>query len=542
MRLSITAISAQEGATGASDATPGARHLRSRLGREDAAFEVVEADPGRDLAEQIEALLAERGPSFRDPVMLYVACPALLSIDGELFLSLDPRNPTVGDALADVSAVLRDGAPGPKLVVLELVDAKLGLDPTRAEVLIRAAEAATESATSGIELLLGVRPRAAETQGLPLAQAIVGELDALPSGRTLTSRGLFDRLVSKLRDVVPCLHHARAKVSFELVAGKPGRRDSTSTMPAPRLDVLPQRMPPPAPAPAQVLPPPAPVPAQVLPPPAPAPALPPPIEETPRAMAALREVEPALAPPRPPRTFHPPAPSDDVDFTWTDEGEDWGSMPRVIPLARPLSAPPGASLPPPPMSTSAGPSILGTDGPISSPISGREISPVARYTVEGELLASQGDPDGAIASFRKALSVLGPGGDPHSRADMYVRIGELRSRHGQAEDAISDFEKALALRPGHIPALESLLLLCASERDWRGVMSAEERLLAALPSDTLRFERLIEFASRWEGDAEKPARARLLFERAREMRPHDPIVLEQIRRLTLKSLPPAPRQ
>ncbi|MDC0742557.1 tetratricopeptide repeat protein [Polyangium mundeleinium] len=377
---------------------------------------------------------------------------------------------------------------------------------------------------------------------MPLAQAIVAELDALPSGRTLTSRGLFDRLMSKLRESVPCLHHARAKVSFELVAGKPGRRDSTSTMPAPapRLDVLPRSATPAPPAAQLVPPPPA---AQLVPPPPAAQLVPPPPAEALRPVPPLREPEVSLALPRPPRTFHPPPPPDDVDFTWTNDSEDWGSMPRVIPLARPLSAPPGASLPPPPMPTtsSGSSSILGTDGPISSPISGREISPFARYTVEGELLASQGDPNGAIAAFRKALSVLGPGGDPHARAEMYVRIGELRSRHGEPEDAISDFEKALALRPGHIPALESLLLLCASERDWRGVMSAEERLLAALPTDTLRFERLIEFAARWEGEAEKPARARLLFERAREVRPQDPVVLEQIRRLTLKSLPPAPR-
>ena len=154
---------------------------------------------------------------------------------------------------------------------------------------------------------------------------------------------------------------------------------------------------------------------------------------------------------------------------------------------------------------------------------------------------SQGDYDGAIASFRKALSVLGPAGDPDSRAEMYARIGELRAIKGDPENAIADFEKAIALRPGHLPALENLLMLCSSERDWRGAMSAEERLLVALPSDTLRFERLIEFASRWEGVADKPGRARLLFERARELRPNDPIVLEQIRRITVKSIPPAPR-
>ncbi len=514
MRLSITAISAQEGAPSASPWALFGRALRNRLEREDAAFDAVEADPSRDLAEQIEAMLAERRPGPRDPVMLYVACSVLLSIDGELFLSLDPQNPTMGDALADVAAVMREGAAGPKLIVLELSDGKLGLDPTRAEVLVRAAEAAIESDTTGVELLLGARPRVADDAGLPLAQAIVAELDGIERGRSLNTRGLFERLARKLRETVPCLHHVRAKVSLELIAGK---RES-SMMPAQSAEM----------------------------PLASTPTAPPAFEAPDHAVSAFREIHEEKAPARgavfpPPRTFHPPPLPDDIDLTWTDEGEDWGSMPRVIPLARPLAAPPGASLPPPPPAGNFGASSssYGTDGPISSPISGREISPIARSTIDGELLASQGDATGAIAAFRKALSMLGPGGDPNMRAELYVRIGELRSMRGDTEDAISDFEKALALRPGHRPALESLILLCAAERDWRGVMSAEERLLASLPSDTMRFERLIEFASRWEEDADKPARARLLFERAREMRPHDPIVREQIRRLTLKTLPPA---
>ena len=66
--------------------------------------------------------------------------------------------------------------------------------PKPASKEVRAAEAATESATSGIELLLGVRPRSSDPQDLPLAQAIIAELDALPSGRTVVVGGRLESL------------------------------------------------------------------------------------------------------------------------------------------------------------------------------------------------------------------------------------------------------------------------------------------------------------------------------------------------------------
>ena len=119
---------------------------------------------------------------------------------------------------------------------------------------------------------------------------------------------------------------------------------------------------------------------------------------------------------------------------------------------------------------------------------------------------------------------------------MYTRIGELRAQAGDLDDSISDYEKALALRPGYQPALEALIVLCTRAKDWRGVMSAEERLLASLDSATVRFERMLEFAARWEVEAEKPGRARHLFERAREIQPNNPVLDEQIRRVALKQL------
>ena len=84
MRLSIFAMPAQHGAS-AQNAAPDGRKLRSRLGLEDSGFDVADMDPGRDLAEQMETLLASRGITARDEVMFYAGCQALLSVEGELF-------------------------------------------------------------------------------------------------------------------------------------------------------------------------------------------------------------------------------------------------------------------------------------------------------------------------------------------------------------------------------------------------------------------------------------------------------------------------
>src|SRR5690349_9066380 len=101
MRLSITAIPAQPAQPGllTGGAALEGRTLRARLGREDTGFDVVEVDPGIDLAEQLETIFGERNIGWRDSVMFYAACPALMSIDNELFLCLDPAAPNVGDAI-----------------------------------------------------------------------------------------------------------------------------------------------------------------------------------------------------------------------------------------------------------------------------------------------------------------------------------------------------------------------------------------------------------------------------------------------------------
>ncbi|MBK9261992.1 MAG: tetratricopeptide repeat protein [Polyangiaceae bacterium] len=544
MRILITATPGLSATGSVPPLAVGGLDLRNRFAREDAGFDVVFADPDEDLAEQVIDVLTRRSCGPRDAVMLYIAARTLLSREGELYLCLDPEEANVGDALADVAASLRDAAPGWKLIVLDLVDARLDVDPTRIQTLVRAAEAAIDFAASDIELVVSLRSEEVSgAESSPFVDALIGEMDAVDRNQGLTMRSVFDRVHRRLHGDVAYLHHSRARVTFELLPLAKGRRD-------------PSAIPPPFASDAR---------SSVHP----AVALLSSSEDMPgpHPESSKRRAFIPLPAPSVPSISMAHLPGDDGP----DSDDEWATVDPVLLLGRPLDAPPGASLPPPsasmyppssssfppptrtPVAFSSGNSVP-PSGPVSGvPMSGvpssvapssmapssrltREISPLARYTVEGELLASQGDMSGAIALFRKALALLGPSGEPNLRAEMYTRIGELRAQSGTPEDAISDYEKALALRPGHVPALEALIVLCSKEKDWRGVMSAEERLLATIDSTTVRFERMIEFAARWEDEAEKPGRARHLFERARELQPTNPVLDEQIRRVSLKML------
>jgi tetratricopeptide (TPR) repeat protein len=540
MRILITATPGLSATGSVPPLVMGGLDLRTRFAREDAGFDVVFADPDDDLAEQVIDTLTRRSCGPRDAVMLYIAARTLLSREGELYLCLDPEEPNIGDALADVAASLRDAAPGWKLIVLDLVDARLEVDPTRIQTLVRAAETAIDFASSGIELVVSLRSE--ETSNLdssPLVDALISEMDEADRNQGLTVRSVFDRVQRRLHGEVSYLHHARARTTFDLLPLPKGRRDPSGYPPPYHSDGR----------------------SSVHP-----------------AVSYLSSQEDSGSQPESSRRRQiiplpaQSAPSISMaQFSYDsalESDDDWATVDPVLLLGRQLDAPPGASLPPPsasmyppssssfppplrtPMSfsssTSTGPSSVAP--PSGVPASGipnsvapssrltRGVSQLARYTVEGELLASQSDFPGAIALFRKALGLLGPSGEPNLRAEMYTRIGELRAQVGDLEDAISDYEKALALRPGYLPALESLIVLCSQAKDWRGVMSAEERLLAALDSTTVRFERMIEFAARWEVEAEKPGRARHLFERAREIQPNNPVLDEQIRRVALKQL------
>ena len=214
MRILITATPGLSAKGSVPPLAMGGLDLRTRFTRDDAGFDVVFADPDEDLAEQVIDVLAKRSCGARDAVMLYIAARTLLSCEGELYLCLDPDEPNVGDALAEVAASLRDAAHGGKLLVLALVDARRDVDPTRIQTLVRAAETAIEFATSGVELVLSLRSEdLSDADSSPLVDALIGEMDAADGNQGLTMRTVFDRVHRRLDGDVAYLHHVRARAT-----------------------------------------------------------------------------------------------------------------------------------------------------------------------------------------------------------------------------------------------------------------------------------------------------------------------------------------
>jgi tetratricopeptide (TPR) repeat protein len=154
----------------------------------------------------------------------------------------------------------------------------------------------------------------------------------------------------------------------------------------------------------------------------------------------------------------------------------------------------------------------------------------AKHREAGDAFMAVKEHEAALGEFRKALGHLGPA-DTSERGEIYVCIANAKWQQDKRREAIASFEKALSLLPEHRPSLEALVDLNVGERDWRAVQGAEDRLLESLSEETERFDRLVQFAERWEGIASDPARARATFERAREMRPDDLGVLGKLRRL-----------
>ena len=147
----------------------------------------------------------------------------------------------------------------------------------------------------------------------------------------------------------------------------------------------------------------------------------------------------------------------------------------------------------------------------------------------GDALRGAGDVEGALAAYKRALGMLGTTASSE-RADIYVRLGQAKQQQDKKREAISNFEKALSLKPAHRTALEALVDLNVGEGDWRAVQSAEERLLAMVDVTEERFVLLMEFGARWRDAAGDAARARVVFERAREeIRPEDLGVLGKLR-------------
>lgn len=241
--------------------------IRARLSLDDAGFRVIDVDPARDLAEQLDTMfdelvatrntLVDADEAAREEastlLLFYASSAVALSPDGELFLCLDPENPGVGDALSDVAAVFRDRARGEVLFVIECHHAP----GATSRAVVAAAERAVASSEAGIEMLVAAHPIGSLDADLPsvLTRAFVEHLDEAEPERGLTAGAIARRIQENpaLSGAIPCFARAAGRGSFFVLvppggvpAGEPasaprdgvaGPRDErAAAAPAPPLD------------------------------------------------------------------------------------------------------------------------------------------------------------------------------------------------------------------------------------------------------------------------------------------------------------------
>ncbi|MGK4004128.1 hypothetical protein WMF31_15960 [Sorangium sp. So ce1036] len=205
--------------------------VRARLSLDDAGFRVVDVDPARDLAEQLDALFDELTATRKTLVdadeaareeasallLFYASSTVALSPSGELFLCLDPENPGVGDALGDVAAVFGDRARGAVLFVIECHHAP----EVTSSAVVAAAERAVTSPATGIELLVAAHPLGSFGDDLPsvFTRAFVEHLDEADPERGLTAEAIFRRVAESpaLADAIPCFARVRGSDAISVL-------------------------------------------------------------------------------------------------------------------------------------------------------------------------------------------------------------------------------------------------------------------------------------------------------------------------------------
>lgn len=541
--------------------------MRARLPLADTGFAVVDLDPTRDLAEQIELLFERRDVDADAPVLFYVSCNVMQSVEGELFLCLDPSQPNTGDSLAELTMVFRERTQGSVAFVLELRHAPAPDDPFLSATVVGAAKDAVAPLQSGIELLIAARPSSndMEDRASPLTRALIGALDEadLSAGMTIIRFFSEARESPQLLGAVPCFAHVRGTTPFELVPRAkrslaPARAEvraapvearatreiegargseETAAIAAEAIAAEPIAATPIAAEPIAATPI---APIAVAPEEA-APAVraadseaaiePPPALQAASGFAIedavsvdvpiVEDDEPA---PAPHATSNVVTASGFVPSGAARSVEGDSSIARVIIAAPAVEPPPPIAEPePPPKPASIAP-------PKPASIAPPPPATAADFIAAGVALLEQRDDEGALAAWKRALGLLG-GAASAERADVYVRIGQVKQRQAKRREAISNFEKALQQLPSHAGALEALIDLNVEEADWRAVHGAEERLLATVTDAGERFARLVEFGARWHDVAADATRARATFERARDLRPEDLGVLRRLRAL-----------
>ena len=537
--------------------------IRSRLPLPDAGFRIVDLDPAVDLAEQLD-LIFERGDAPPGTeILFYASTRVILSVEGELFLCFDPASPDTGDSLSDLALVLRERATGPVAFVLECRHPLDPEDPFRSAAVVGAAKEAVASAASGIELLVAaqlVEIDDAEDRASPLTRALIEALDEADTRVGLTIARFFAtaRESPSIAGAVPCFAHVRGRTPLALLPVPEGAREESAAEGEGAVEHEHEDTEGQGDERAEVAPEPEPeteaageAPAYRAPFRSAVASIPVDLdEEVPPHRAPYRSVEVSVdlgealeeVQPEPP-SLPPAAPVSESRLTGAAVLPEQRSFARKeAPIDRVIIGGPRTTPPPAPASTPApAPATVASapPPPVSEPPASKGASTSVEHVAAGDALRRGGDPEGALAAYKRALGMLGVGA-PAERAEIYVRQGQVKQGQDKRREAIANFEKALALKPpaegasaaiaaAHVAALEALLELNVAEGDWRAVAASEDRVLATLRDSETRFAHLVQFGVRWQGAASDPVRARAAFERARELRPDDPGLLEKLR-------------
>jgi tetratricopeptide (TPR) repeat protein len=478
--------------------------LRTRLPQPDTGFTVVDLDPGRDLAEQLDVLFDADPPWARAPILFYASSRVALAIDSELFVCLDPADPKTGDSLRDLAEVLRERAKGPLLFVLECRHEPDPANPFRSAAVVEAAKDAIARG-SGIELLVAAHPLSAGNEDVPspFTRAFVEALDDADPDKGLSAKGLYEQIrdSGKLVGAVPSFAYVRGRTAFQVIDGQPA-----PIAEGPDASSAAEQEPPQAPAEEAA----ASAPAEPTSPTSPASEATP-IEPEPASELVPISIMPeSIAPLSVPIVFEATGSINVVlDMTGPVDPsalETTGSVPISFESSQPVSV------------------NLETTGPIAAQAT------FSDHIASGDKLAAAADPEGALREYKNALGLLSPDATKY-RAEIFIRIAQIKAQQDKRREAISHYEKAVAAQPTHRKAIDALLDLAFTERDWKGLLAAEERLFSLLKDDDERFSLLVSYAERWGGVAFDADRARALLEQARDLRPADTTILRKLHRL-----------
>ena len=135
----------------------------------------------------------------------------LTSVEGELFVCLDPTQPGTGDSVKDLALVLRERFTGRALFFLECRHKPDPADPFRSAALVGVAKDAVKPRESGIGLLVAARPLDldAEERMSPLTRELLAAIDRADPEIGLTVEQFYDEAIEELAGVVPGFAHVK---------------------------------------------------------------------------------------------------------------------------------------------------------------------------------------------------------------------------------------------------------------------------------------------------------------------------------------------